>query len=140
MCEVRDGDVMNVGEQDEDKSDEFLPKDSPELYENKTIAQKLFVVSAGVLMNIIFAIFLVIFCASVYHKLPTSTQDLFVDGFSPKMTSNANQVGILKGDKIIKINDTEVKTLYQLSFFAKNSKLFDDFLSNDFFFLSNGLS
>ena len=129
MCEVRDGKALSFGGQDEDE--EILPKDSPELYENKTIAQKLFVVSAGVLMNIIFAIFLVIFCASVYHKLPTSTQNLFVDGFSPKMTSNANEVGILKGDKILKVNNIEIKTLYQLSFFAKNSKLFDDFAQTD---------
>ena len=43
--------------------DEILPPDSDELYENKTIAQKLFIVSAGVIMNIVFAIILVIFCA-----------------------------------------------------------------------------
>ena len=60
-------------EESEKNEDENLPSDSPELYENKTIAQKLFIVSAGVLMNIVFAFVLVVLCASVFHKLPTST-------------------------------------------------------------------
>jgi hypothetical protein len=37
----------------EKNEDENLPSDSPELYENKTISQKLFIVSAGVIMNIV---------------------------------------------------------------------------------------
>lgn len=115
-------------EQDKEEQEE-IPEN--ELYENKTIGQKLFVVSAGVLMNIVFAFFLVIFAASVYHKLPTSTQNLFVDSFSANATSNAKDVGLIKGDKIIKVNDMEVKSLYQLTFFAKNSKLFDDYAQKD---------
>lgn len=115
----------------EENKEEILPKNSPELYENKTIAQKLFVVSAGVLMNVIFAFFLVLFSASIYHKLPTSTQSIEVDSFSSNVTSNASTVGIQKGDKIIKINDNEITSLYQLSFFAKHSKLFDDFAQED---------
>ena len=116
---------------EEEIEEEKLPSDSPELYENKTIAQKLFVVSAGVLMNIVFATFLVIFCASVFRELPTSTQNLYVNGFSQEKTSNIEQVGIKDGDKIYKVNDTEIKTMYQLTLFAKNSKLFDDYAQND---------
>ena len=111
--------------------DEILPKNSDELYENKTIAQKLFIVSAGVIMNIVFAVVLVIFCAMYFHKLPTSNQNIFVDSFSPKITSNAEQKGILKGDKIIKINNEKINNLYQLTFFAKNSKMFDDYAQKD---------
>lgn len=107
--------------------DEILPKDSPELYENKTISQKLFTVSAGVIMNVVFAILLVIFCAALYHKLPTSTQNIYVDSFSTKLTSNVEAQGIKKNDRIIKVNGNEINSLYQLTFFAKNSKLFDDY-------------
>ena len=46
--------------EDEENGEEVLPSNSPELYENKTISQKLFIVSAGVIMNIVFAYFLVI--------------------------------------------------------------------------------
>lgn len=121
-------DVQN----EEDKNEEeTLPSDSPELYENKTISQKLFVVSAGVLMNIVFAIFLIIFCASVFHKLPTSNQNLYVDNFSQNKTSNIQEAGLIKGDKILKINDIKIDSMYQLTLFAKNSKLFDDYAQND---------
>ena len=136
VCEARDDSEELVvsaqlcqNESESGKTEEEIPAD--ELYENKTIAQKLFVVSAGVLMNIVFAIFLVMFCASLYHKLPTMNQNLYVDSFSKNATSNIFQVGMLKGDKILKVNDIKVDSLYQFSYFAKNSKLFDDFAQND---------
>ena len=113
------------------EEEELLPSDSPELYENKTIAQKLFVVSAGVIMNIVFAVILVMACAVFYHKLPTAAQDIYVDNFAEKITSNIQDRGIHPGDKIIKVNSIEVKSLYQLTFFAKNSKLFDDYAQKD---------
>ena len=120
----------NKENNDIDKS-EILPSDSPELYENKTIPQKLFVVSAGVLMNIVFAIILVIFCAAFYQKLPTSSQNLYVEGFANNKTSNVQELGIKKGDKILKVNGIEIKSLYQLSLFAKNSKVFDNYAQED---------
>ena len=115
---------------DIDKS-EILPSDSPELYENKTIIQKLFVVSAGVLMNIVFAIILVIFCATFYQKLPTSSQNLYVEGFANNKTSNVEEIGIQKGDKILKVNENKINSLYQLTLFAKNSKVFDGYAQED---------
>ncbi len=115
---------------EEEKSlneDEYLPEDSEELYDNKPIYQKLFVVSAGVLMNILFAVFLVMSCALYYHKLPSSTQDIFVSGFSDKITSNAKAQGLEKNDKFVYVNGKKINSLYQLSFFAQNSKLFDNY-------------
>ncbi len=117
--------------EEEIDKDKILPSDSPELYENKTIAQKLFVVSAGVLMNIVFAFVLVLSCATFYQKLPTSSQNLYVEGFSQKITSNIQTKGLIKGDKIEKINSIKIKAFPQLSFFAKNSKLFDDYAQVD---------
>ena len=111
--------------------DEKLPSDSPELYENKTIGQKLFIVSAGVIMNIIFAIILVIFCAVFYQKLPSSAQNIYIDSFAEKVTSNINQFDIQKNDKIVEINGIKIKSMYQLTFLTKNSKLFDDYAQND---------
>ncbi len=152
VCEGRDGEALSFSEQPEDRTPESqgasdseangsraedeedletLPADSPELYENKTIMQKLIIVSAGVIMNIVFAIVLVMFAATYYHKLPASTQNIYVDNFSNKTTSNIKNSGIAKGDKFLKINDEQINTLYQLTFFAKNSKLFDDYAEKD---------
>ena len=82
-------------------------------------------------MNIAFAVILVIFAATYYQKLPASTQNIYVDSFSDKITSNINKSGIIKGDKFLKINNKKIDSLYQLTFFAKNSKLFDDYAQED---------
>ena len=81
--------------------DEKLPPDSSELYENKTIGQKLFIVSAGVIMNVVFAIVLVVFCAAFYHKLPSSAQSIYIDSFASKITSNINQFDIRKNEAML---------------------------------------
>jgi len=108
-----------------------LPVDSDELYENKTIAQKLIIVSAGVIMNALFALVLVMCAAAYFHKLPTSSQNIYVDSFSSKITSNIQSSGLSKGDKFEKINGKKINSLYQLTFFAKNSKLFDNYAQKD---------
>ncbi len=117
-------------EEKEDKGlddSEYLPSDSVELYDNKTITQKLFVVSAGVLMNIVFAVFLVIAAAIFFQKLPQGSQVIYISGFSDKTTSNAQVRGLEKNDKFVAVNGKKINSLYQLSFFAQNSKLFDNF-------------
>ena len=120
-----------INENDDKKQElddeEYLDKDSPELYENKTIGQKLISVTAGVIMNVVFAIFLVMMCALIFHKLPSNSQNIYVASFSDKVTSNAQARGILPKDKILSVNNQKINTLYQLSFFAQNSKLFDNY-------------
>lgn len=123
------GYVSFPDDEPESSEQEDIPKE--ELYDSKSIAQKLFVVSAGVIMNIVFAIFLVIFAAMYYHKLPTNNQNVFVDSFSSKITSNIQSKGILKGDKFIKINNQKINSFYQLTFYTQNSKLFDNFAQKD---------
>jgi len=138
---IDDMESENEADKKDDKKDdkenkkevEIIPEDSPERYENKTIAQKLIIVSAGVIMNVLFAIFLVIFCAMYYHKLPTPNQNIYVDRFMEKINSNAKDFDIKKGDKFYKINNKEVNSFYQLTFFTKNSKLFDDYASKDLY-------
>lgn len=128
----------------DDDEDEVLPSDSPELYENKTIFQKLFIVSAGVIMNAVFAILLVMFCAVIFKQLPTSYQELYVKAFANEANvntqtldyktikksnifSNIHEKNILKDDRIIKINNENIDSLYQLKFFSKHAKLFDGY-------------
>lgn len=112
---------------------EIIPEDSPERYENKTIAQKLIIVSAGVIMNIVFAIFLVMFCAIYYHKLPTPNQNIYVDNFTEKTISNIKDYDIKKDDKFSKINGLDINSFYQLTFMTRNSKLFDNFASSELY-------
>jgi len=127
--EEEDNNKNNKKDKEEPK--EIIPEDSPERYENKTIGQKLVIVSAGVIMNVVFAIFLVFFCAIYYHKLPTSNQNLFVDNYSEKTFSNLKDYDVKKGDKFLKINNYDINSFYQLTFMTKNSKLFDDYASKE---------
>ena len=129
-------DDLESEEENKEKQEEpieIIPEDSPERYENKTIAQKLIIVSAGVIMNIVFAIFLVFFCAIYYHKLPTPNQNIYADSFMEKTVSNIKDYDIKKGDKFYKINGTGINSFYQLTFMTKNSKLFDDFASKELY-------
>ncbi len=125
MLENKEGKSSQIDE------DEILPKDSPELFENKPKKQKFFILSAGVFMNLIFGIFLVMFAASIYHKLPAQSQSVYVDGFSAETTSNIKKYKINKGDKFLKANGNDINTLYSLLFYTKNSKMFDDYASKD---------
>ena len=120
-------------EKGEDDDEEIIPEDSPERYENKTIAQKLIIVSAGVIMNVVFAIVLVFFCAIYYHKLPTPNQNIYVDSFQEKTTSNIKDFDIKKGDKFSKINGLDINSFYQLTFLTRNSKLFDNYASEELY-------
>lgn len=122
-----DEESLNDDEKQELSDNEILPPDSPELYENKTIPQKLFIVTAGVLMNIITAIVIVIGCALYYHKLPTSSFNIVFQNFANKTMSNISNYDIQKNDKISKINGLKIETNYGLSFISKSSKMFDDY-------------
>lgn len=125
--------IDDIENEENEDNKEVIPEDSPERYENKTIAQKLLIVSAGVIMNIVFAVILVVFCAMYYHKLPTPNQNIYVNNFADKVTSNAKNFDIKKGDKFLKINNIKVNSFYQLTFFTKNSKLFDDYAQKDLY-------
>ena len=127
-------DDLSSLEEDKSKSDnkeeeEEIPEN--EKYESKRISQKLFIVTAGVLMNAVFAIILIMFCAAYWHKLPSSEQELYVENVVDVAYSNIKEAGIQKGDKILRINDTDIKSYYGLVFFKQNSKLFDDYAQED---------
>ncbi len=123
--------IEDKKEKEELEEDEILPKDSKELYENKTILQKLFIVTAGVLMNVLFAVFLTMFAAIYYHKLPLPKQNIYIGDFSPQITSNIQERGILKGDRIYKINNQTIDTFYALNFYARNSRWSDNYAQED---------
>ncbi len=112
-------------DKEEDKKD-VLPMNSPERFRNKKPWQKAIIVSAGVFMNVIFAIFLTIFAAAWYHKLPTGTSDVFIKEIvAENNTSNILKADIKPGDKIKSINGIDVTSTYKFIFVVQNSKYFD---------------
>ena len=119
---------------DDDEDNEItkdLPLDSPKRFKNKKPWQKAVVVSAGVFANVIFALFLVMFCAAYYHKLPSSKYDVYIKDFAPEVKSNVMTSGLKAGDKIISVNGSNIINSYQFIFLVQKSKFFDGFVSKD---------
>ena len=103
-----------------------LPSDSPERFKNKKPWQKAIIVSAGVFMNIIFAIFLTIFAAAWYHKLPAGTSDVYIEEIITKdNASNIVQSDAKSGDRIKSVNGINVTSAYKFIFVVQKSKYFD---------------
>ena len=62
----------------EDDKDCDLPEDSPERFLNKPIWQRLIVVSAGVIANVIAAFVLVLTSAVIWNYLPSGEYDVTI--------------------------------------------------------------
>ena len=126
------GDYVSFPDDDEDNEiTKDLPLDSPKRFKNKKPWQKAVVVSAGVFANVIFALFLVMFCAAYYHKLPSSKYDVYIKDFAPEIKSNVMTSGLKPGDKIISVNGSNIINSYQFIFLVQKSKFFDGFVSKD---------
>ena len=124
------GGYVSFPDDEEDSEDiKDLPLDSPKRFKNKKPWQKAVVVSAGVFANVVFALFLVMFCAAYYHKLPSSKYDVYIKDFAPEVKSNVMTSGLKPGDKIVSVNGSNIINSYQFIFLVQKSKFFDGFVS-----------
>jgi len=116
----------------ESEKEDVLPLDSPERFKNKKPWQKAVIVSAGVFMNVIFALFLTIFAAAWYHKLPAGTSDIYIKEILTKdNTSNITSSKALAGDKIVSVNGINVDSAYKFIFVVQKSAYFDGFADGE---------
>lgn len=113
---------------DDDKENP-IPKDSPERFANKPIYQRLVVVSAGVFANVVCAIVIVMLTALLWGKLPTEDYQTFIKSIDSKTNTSLLNSGIKVGDKVVKVNNHEIKSNYGLQLYALKSRLFDGKIS-----------
>lgn len=116
----------------DDDKDLDLPKDSPDRFMNRPIYQRLVVVSAGVTANVIIAFIFVLMTALLWGHMPSGKYDVFVNQLMTEKNQSLETSGLQKGDKIIKINGTEVNSSYAVLSYAQASKKFDGKI-DDFF-------
>ena len=115
-----------------DEDEEILPEDSPLRFKNKNGWQQAFILVAGVACNVLFAFALVLFCAFYWQKIPTNTYEVFVAGTNkPQDTSNILAKGILKGDRLYKINGIQIDNPQEFFFVLQNAKPFDGKVSEE---------
>jgi len=111
----------------DDEPDSKVPLDDPDRIANRPAWQKLLVVSAGVIMNIIFAYIIVIFVAVAAGSLPSGQYNILVnsvqDGDVP-----AKYAGFEKNDKLMFVNGVQISTPMVFSELAQRSKKFDGYV------------
>ncbi len=105
------GYVKMLGQEDfDDKSKELMFKDDPRSFVNKPVRHRMAIVSAGVIMNVLFAglLFMVVFLIGMEA---TSTRIAYVEPDSP-----ADRAGIQPGDIIKKMNGSTIREFREVFF------------------------
>ena len=92
---------------DEKDSDVKVPQEDK--FINQPVWKRMIVISAGVIANVIIAILLVIFTASVWGKLPSGNYKVFVNNIVAEKGASVWDSGLKKDDQIIKINNSLLK-------------------------------
>ena len=113
----------------EDDADCDLPEDSPERFLNKPIWQRLIVVSAGVIANVICAFFLVLFCALVWNYLPSGSYDINITQIVAPKEASVWKSGLQVGDRIVSVNGTKIKNTAALLSTVQLSKAYDSLVN-----------
>ena len=116
----------------DDEKDIDLPKDSPDRFMNRPIYQRFIVVSAGVTANVICAFFFVLLTAFLWGNMPSGKYDVYVNQIVTEKNASLVDSGLESGDKIIKVNDSEIDSSYALLTFAQLSKKNDGKVDKSF--------
>lgn len=104
------GYVKMLGQEDfDDKTEELRFKDDPRSFVNKPVGHRMAIVSAGVIMNVIFAclLFMIVFLVGMQA---VGTRIGFVEPDSP-----ADKAGLQPGDNILRINGDRIHEFRDVS-------------------------
>ena len=102
-----------------------LPADSPDRFMNRPIYQRLVVVSAGVIANVICAFVFVVLTACIWGQMPSGNYNIFVKDIVAAKQESIWQSGMQKGDRIIVANGSKINTPNAILSFVQMSKLND---------------
>ncbi|MBI1826116.1 MAG: RIP metalloprotease RseP [Planctomycetes bacterium] len=105
------GYVKMLGQEDfDDKTNEWKFKEDPRSFANKPVGARMAIVSAGVIMNILFSclLFMIVFHVGVEAVAPRIA---YIEADSP-----AEKAGLLPGDIIHKINGEKVLEFQEIKF------------------------
>ena len=109
----------------DDDKDSDLPSDSKDRFTNRPVWQRMIVISAGVISNVITAILLVILTASIWGKLPSGNYQIFVNKIAVAKSASVWDSGMQKNDRIVSINGSKITNTYAISLYSKNSARYD---------------
>ena len=116
----------------DDEKDVDLPADSKDRFLNRPVWQRMIVISAGVIANIITAFFLVLITAFVWGKLPSGQYEVFINKISAGKDQSVWVSGLQEGDRVVKINGSEINSSYALTLYSQSSKAYDGKVDKEF--------
>ena len=105
----------------DDEKDCELPEDSEERLLNRPIWQRAVVVSAGVIANVLCAIFLVMFVAAWTKQLPSGNYEIYTGSISAPKDASIWDSGLQTGDRILSVNGCAINNVYSFVTIVKNS-------------------
>ncbi len=105
------GYVKMLGQEDfvVDKSGELKVKDNPRSFTSKPVGKRMVIISAGVIMNLLFAAAAFAMVVMVGRPQPPAVVGIVVDG------SAAARAGLQTGDRILAVNGSPVESFGDLS-------------------------
>ncbi len=109
-----------------------LPKDSPDRFLNRPIYQRLIVVSAGVTANVICAFVFVLLTAFLWGHMPSGKYDVYINQIVAEKDQSVWTSGLQKGDKIIRVNGSDIDTSYGLLAYTQLSQKYDGKVDEEF--------
>ncbi|MEX0681793.1 MAG: RIP metalloprotease RseP [Balneolales bacterium] len=111
------GYVKIAGMIDESMDDSFAASEpKPYEYRSKPVWQRMIVISAGVIFNMLlaYAIFTFITFSQGIHQIPAEN----IGGIYIPETSTAAEVGFQTGDRLVAVNDNEIEFVRRGQFFS----------------------
>jgi len=116
----------------DDDKDLNLPPDSPERFMNKPAYQRLFVVSAGVVANMIWALIFVVLTATMWGQMPSGKYEVYVKEITAPKSASVWHSGLKKGDRIVEVNGSTVYLPNTTNIYSELSKKNDGKVYTEF--------
>lgn len=116
----------------DDEKDCDIPLDSKERFINRPVWQRMIVISAGVIANVITAFVFVLITAFVWGNLPSGYEEIYIDNIVAAKGEAIWNSGLKSGDRVIKINGSDIYSVYALTLYTKNSSKNDGKVEESF--------
>lgn len=123
------GGYVSFPDDEKDSKEQVAPEDR---FMNKPVWQRMIVISAGVIANIITAFVFVLITAFVWGKLPSGQYEVYINKIAAEKDASVWTSGLQAGDRVINVNGSDINSSYALTLYSKSSKPYDDKVDEDF--------
>ena len=123
------GGYVSFPDDEKDSKEQVAPEDR---FMNKPVWQRMIVISAGVIANIITAFVFVLITAFFWGKLPSGQYEVYINKIAAEKDASVWTSGLQAGDRVINVNGSDINSSYALTLYSKSSKPYDGKVDEDF--------